>query len=51
MEFMCDSVIVLYFTGKPQVDIVRALPHLNVNKSLVSRNIARYRGTGSVAYV
>ena len=29
--------------------IVRALQHLNVNKSFVSRAIARYRDTGSVA--
>ena len=34
---------------KPQVVIVRALQYLNVNKSFVSRTIARYRDTGSVA--
>ena len=35
--------------GKPQAAIVRALQHLYVNKSFVSRTIARYRDTGSVA--
>lgn len=49
MEFKRDSVIALYLAGKPQVAIVRALQHLNVNKSFVSRTIARYRDTGSVA--
>lgn len=49
MEFKRDSVISLYLAGKPQVAIVRALQHLNVNKSFVSRTIARYRDTGSVA--
>ena len=49
MELKRDSVISLYLSGKPQVAIVRALQHLNVNKSFVSRTIARYRDTGSVA--
>ena len=49
MEFKHDSVIALYLTGKPQVAIVTALQHLNVNKSLASRNIACYRGTGNFA--
>lgn len=49
MEFKRDSVIALYLGGKTQVAIVRALQHLNVNKSFVSRTIARYRDTGSVA--
>lgn len=49
MEFKRDSVIALYLAGKPQVAIGRALQHLNVNKSFVSRTIARYRDTGSVA--
>ena len=49
MEFKRDSVIALYLAGKPQVAIVSALQHLNVNKSFVSRTIARYRDTGSVA--
>ena len=39
----------LYLAGKPKVAIVRALQHLNVNKSFVSRTIARYSDTGSVA--
>lgn len=49
MEFRRDSVIALYLGGKSQVAIVRALQHLNVNKSFVSRTIARYRDIGSVA--
>ena len=49
MEFKRDSVIALYLAGKSQVAIVRALQQLNVNKSFVSRIIARYRDTGSVA--
>ena len=48
-DFPCDSVIALYLAGKAQVAIVRALQHLKVNKSFVSRTIARYRDTGSVA--
>ena len=48
MAFMRDSVIALYLTGKPQVAIVRAFQHLNVNKSFVSLTIARYCDTGSV---
>ena len=51
MESKRDSVIALYFAGNPQVAIVRALQYLNVNKSFVSRTIARYRDTGSVARV
>ena len=43
MEFKRGSVIALYLAGKPQVAIVRAFPHLNVNKSYVSRTIACYR--------
>ena len=43
MEFKRDRVISLYLAGKPQVAVVRALQHLNVNKSFVSRTIARYR--------
>ena len=49
MEFKRDSMISLYLTRKPKVAIVKALQHLNVNKSFVSRTIARYRDTGSVA--
>ena len=49
MEFKRDSGITLYFPGKPQVAIVRALQQLNKNKSFVSRTIARYRGTVRVA--
>lgn len=49
MEFKRNSVIALHLAGKPQVAIVRALQHLNVNKSFVSRTIARYRDTGSIA--
>ena len=49
MEFKRDSGNALYSAGKPQVAIVRALQHLNVNKSFVSRTIARHRDTVSVA--
>ena len=49
MEFKHDSVVGLYLAGKPQVAIVRALQCINVIKSFVSRSIARYRDTGSVA--
>ena len=49
MKFKRDSVIALHLAGKPQVAIVRALQHLNVNKSFASRKIARYLYTGSVA--
>lgn len=49
MEAKRESVISLYLDGKPQIAIVRALKHLKVNKSFVSRTIARYRDTGSVA--
>ena len=41
--------IALYLSGRPQVAIVRALHHLNVNKSFVSRTIACYRDTDSIA--
>ena len=49
MEFKSDSVTSLFLAENPQVDIVRALLHLNVNKSFAARTIARYRDTGSVA--
>ena len=49
MEFKRDSVIALYLAGRLQVATVRALQCINVNKSFVSRIIARYRDTGSVA--
>ena len=49
MEFKRDRVFVLYLSGKPQVAIIRTGHHLNVNKSFVSRTIARYHDTGSVA--
>ena len=49
MEFKRDSVISSYLAGKPQVAIVRAPQHLNLNKSCVSRTIERYHNTGSVA--
>lgn len=42
-------MVALYLAGERQVAIVRALQHLQVNKSYVSRTIARYRDTGSVA--
>ena len=48
MEFKCDIVIILYLAGTPQMAIVRAPQHLNVNKSFPSPIIARYRGTDSV---
>ena len=48
MELKRDSVIALYLVGKPQLVIVRAFQHLNVNKSFVSRTIALYHDTGSV---
>ena len=49
MQFKRDSVLALYLAAKPQVAIVRAIQCINVNKSLVSRTIARYRDTGSVS--
>ena len=49
MEFKRDTVIALYLARKPQMAIVRALQHLNVNKSFVSLTIPRYRDSGSVA--
>ena len=45
MEFKRDSVLALYLAGRPKVAIVRALQHLNVNKSFVSRTVARCRDT------
>ena len=49
MVFKLDSVAALYLAGKLQVAFVRALQCMNVNTFFVSRIIARYRGTGSVA--
>ena len=49
MEFKRDSVIALYLAGKPQVAIVRALQHLNVNNFFVSRTIPRSHDISSVA--
>ena len=49
MAFKRDRVIALYLAGRPQVAIVKALQHLNVNKYFVSPTFARYRDTGSVA--
>ena len=49
MELKRDRVIAFYLAGKPQMDIVTALQHLNVNKSFVSRTIARNRDTDRVA--
>ena len=46
---MPTSVVALYLAGKLQVAIVSALHHLNVNKSFVTRNIAHYCDTGSIA--
>ena len=39
-KFKRYNVIALYLTGKPQVDIVGALQHLNVNKTCISRTTA-----------
>ena len=50
-NFKRGGVIALYLAGKPQVAIVGAFQHLNVNKSFVYRTIARYRDTCSVASV
>ena len=41
MEFKRDSVVALYLAGRSQVAIVRAIQYINVNKSFVSRIIAR----------
>ena len=49
MEFKHDSVIAFYLAGKPQMAFVRALQHLNVNKSFISCTIARYHDTDYVA--
>ena len=49
MEFKRDIVIALYLAGKPQVNVVRALQHLNVNRSFVSHTIVRYCDTSSIA--
>ena len=43
MEFKRGRVIALYLARKPQMAIVKALQHLNVNKSFVSCTIAYYR--------
>ena len=48
MEFKRDSVIALYLVVKLQMAVIRALQHLNVNKSFVFRTIARYSDNGSV---
>ena len=48
MEFKRNSVLDLYLAEKPQVAIVKALQHLKVNKSFVSRAIARCRDTGNI---
>ena len=48
MESKRDRVAALYLARNPQVAIVRALQCINVNKSFVSRTIARYCDTGSV---
>ena len=42
MVFKPDSVIALYLAGKIHAAIVRAVQHLNVNKSFVFRTIACY---------
>ena len=42
------SLIALYLAGKPQIAIVKASQNLNVNKSLMSRTIARYRNAASI---
>lgn len=49
MEFKRNSLISLYLAGHSQINIVRRLQQINVNKSFVSRTIARYNDTGSVA--
>ena len=49
MAFRRDSAIALYLAGKPQWLSYRPQLCINVNKSSVSRTIARYRDTGSVA--
>ncbi|CAD7077233.1 unnamed protein product [Hermetia illucens] len=49
MEFKRDSAIALYLAGNSQVAIVRALQHLNVNKSFVSRTIVRYKDPDNIA--
>ena len=43
MEFKRDSVIALYLPRNPQMVIVWALQHLNVNYSFVSRTTSHYR--------
>ena len=45
MEYKRDSMIALYLAGKTHVAIVRAVQHLSVNESFISRIIARYRDT------
>ncbi|CAD7089824.1 unnamed protein product [Hermetia illucens] len=49
MEYKRNNAIPLYLAGNLQVAIVRALQNLNVNKSFVSRTIARHKATGSIA--
>ena len=49
MKFERDRVVALYLAGKLQVAILSALQHLNVNQSFVTRNIAHYHDTGSIA--
>ena len=41
LEFKRDCVIALYLAGKSQLTIVRASQYLNMNKSFISRTIAR----------
>lgn len=48
MDLKRHSVIALYLAGKRQVDIVRELQHLNVNRMFVYRTINRYKETGSI---
>ena len=50
MEFEHDLVFALYLAGQPQLAIVIALQHLNVNKYFVSCTIASQRDTGSIAW-
>ena len=49
MEFKPDSVIASYLARNQQLAMVRALQHLDVNKSFVFLTIICYRDTGSVA--
>ena len=45
MEFKRNGVITLDLAGRLQMAIVRVLQHLHVNKSFISRTIARYNDT------